>query len=188
MHGMTAAHKTLPIPTWVEVKNLDNGRQIIVRVNDRGPFVHDRIIDLSYRAATELDIIGKGTARVQVRALGAPAGGAGDTGPVMAETRTSESTDAGGFSLIASANAAPVSDGGDLYVQVGAFSDRDNAIGMVSRLKQSGFENAFLLGGGRDALYRVRIGPLEDVRQFDSVRSELRSLGVGDSRLVTNEM
>ena len=189
MHGMTAAHKTLPIPTWVEVTNLDNGRQVIVRVNDRGPFVDDRIIDLSFRAATELDMIGKGTARVQVRALGAPAGSSRDSGPVMAEARTAPARESGGgFSLISTANAAPATHAGELYVQVGAFSDRENALGMVSRLKRSGFENTFVLAGGNDALYRVRIGPLADAGQFDSVRSELLTLGVGESRLVTNEM
>lgn len=72
MRAMTAAHKTLPIPTWVEVTNLTNGRRIIVKVNDRGPFVDGRVIDLSQRAAEELDMIRDGTARVQVRALGAP--------------------------------------------------------------------------------------------------------------------
>ena len=74
MHALTAAHKTLPIPTWVEVTNLANGKHVIVKINDRGPFVDNRIIDLSYRAAQELDMIRNGTARVEVRALGAPAG------------------------------------------------------------------------------------------------------------------
>lgn len=71
MYGMTAAHKTLPLPTWVEVTNLSNGRRVIVKVNDRGPFVKNRIIDLSYGAAKALDMIRKGTAPVEVRALGA---------------------------------------------------------------------------------------------------------------------
>jgi rare lipoprotein A len=72
MYGMTAAHKTLPLPTWVEVTNLENGRHVTVKVNDRGPFVKGRIIDLSYGAAKALDMIRAGTARVEVRALGAP--------------------------------------------------------------------------------------------------------------------
>lgn len=192
MHAMTAAHKTLPIPTWVEVTNLSNGRQVIVRVNDRGPFVDDRVIDLSYRAAQELDMIGHGTARVQVRALGAPVGGSRDavSAPVLAQnppSRSSGSSDSG-FSLISSANAASAEqrDNG-LYVQVGAYSSRDNALGMVSRLKQSGFDNTFVLAGGDDSLYRVRIGPLSDSGQFDRVRRELSSLGLRDSRLVTSE-
>jgi rare lipoprotein A len=70
MNLMTAAHRTLPIPTYVEVTNLENGRVAVVRVNDRGPFHPDRVIDLSYVAARKLGIIGPGTARVRVRALG----------------------------------------------------------------------------------------------------------------------
>ncbi len=79
MNGRSAAHRTLPLHTWVEVTNLDNGRSVVVRVNDRGPFAHtdSRIVDLSYGAARELGIVGPGTARVRVRALGADAAGAG---------------------------------------------------------------------------------------------------------------
>lgn len=72
MYAMTAAHKTLPIPTYVEVTNLANGKKVVVRVNDRGPFAKDRIIDLSYIAALKLGIVGHGTARVRVRALTTP--------------------------------------------------------------------------------------------------------------------
>ena len=72
MHQLSAAHKSLPLPTYVQVTNLENGRRIVVRVNDRGPFHEGRIIDLSYAAARKLDIVGPGTARVEVRAL-APA-------------------------------------------------------------------------------------------------------------------
>lgn len=69
MYAMTAAHPTLPLPTYVEVVNLDNGRRVVVRVNDRGPFHADRIIDVSYAAAHRLGMIGRGTARVRIRAL-----------------------------------------------------------------------------------------------------------------------
>ena len=72
MHEMTAAHTSLPLPTWVEVTNLSNGKRVVVKVNDRGPFVGKRIIDLSYAAATALDIVGPGTGRVEVRALAGP--------------------------------------------------------------------------------------------------------------------
>ena len=73
MHAMTAAHTTLPLPTWVEVTNLANGKRVVVKVNDRGPFVDNRLIDLSYAAATELDMVRTGTTRVEVRAVGAAA-------------------------------------------------------------------------------------------------------------------
>lgn len=189
MHARTAAHKTLPIPTWLEVTNLENGRQVIVRVNDRGPFVGDRVIDLSYQAAKDLDMIGAGTARVQLRALGTPVGGSGDPAPSPpVQAARSPTPRSSGFALISTANAEPVAAGGradEIYVQVGAFSDRDNALGLVTKLKRSGFENTFVLGGGADSLYRVRIGPLADERQFDRVRDDLRRVGVGESRLVS---
>jgi rare lipoprotein A (peptidoglycan hydrolase) len=81
MDAMTAAHTTLPMPSLVEVTNLENGRKVVVRVNDRGPFVGDRIIDMSRAAARELDFESKGLARVRVRYLGpAPLGGGSDPG------------------------------------------------------------------------------------------------------------
>ena len=70
MYAMTAAHKTLPIPCYAEVTNLRNGRKVVVRINDRGPFVGDRIIDLSYTAAAKLDMLMQGTAPVEVRVVG----------------------------------------------------------------------------------------------------------------------
>ncbi len=73
MYKMTAAHKTLPLPTYVRVTNLDNGRSVVVKVNDRGPFIEGRIIDLSYVAAQRLDMVARGTARVEVVALDPPA-------------------------------------------------------------------------------------------------------------------
>ena len=72
MHAMTAAHTTLPLPTWVEVTNLANGKRVVVKVNDRGPFVDNRLIDLSYAAATELDMVRMGTTRVEVRTVAPP--------------------------------------------------------------------------------------------------------------------
>ncbi len=73
MHGLTAAHKSLPLPTYVLVTNLENGRRVILRVNDRGPFHGERIIDVSFAAAEKLGMVGPGTARVEVRALDPPA-------------------------------------------------------------------------------------------------------------------
>jgi rare lipoprotein A len=69
MNAMTGAHRTLPLPTWVEVTNLENGQRVVIRLNDRGPFHDDRLIDLSYAAASELGMVRQGTARVEVRAI-----------------------------------------------------------------------------------------------------------------------
>lgn len=184
MHAMTAAHKTLPIPTWVEVTNVENGKSVVVRVNDRGPFVDSRIIDLSYRAALELDMIRNGTARVQVRALGAPVA---EPGPVT--TLAAAEPPRRGFSIVSEAQADTPQPGDramrQLYVQVGAFADRDNAVKLVARLERSGIRNGFIVSGaGRDALHRVRVGPLPNAAAFDDVHSSLRAIGLDDARLI----
>jgi len=182
MNGMTAAHKTLPIPTWVEVTNMANGRRVIVRVNDRGPFVDGRIIDLSRRAATELGMIEAGTARVQVRALGAPA-----TPPALQTASTA--SESRGFSIISEARADTVSPDDrpyrPYYVQVGAFAERNNAEKLERRLKDAGFSDSFVLtlGNGRGRLHRVRLGPIEP-DEFDRIRADLRNAGIRDSSLV----
>jgi peptidoglycan lytic transglycosylase len=187
MHLATAAHRTLPLPTFAEVTNLDNGRRVIVKINDRGPFVANRIIDLSYRAAQELDMIRNGTARVEVRALGAPAGA---VAPATTTASTAPEPSGSTFSIISSAQA-DVPRPGDrplrqLYVQVGAFANHDNAASLVTRLKRGGFDNSFIASSteGHATLYRVRIGPLDGPGQFDSVSTGLRKIGVNDSRLV----
>ena len=198
MRELTAAHKTLPIPTWVEVTNLENGESVVVRINDRGPFVDNRIIDLSQRAAEELDIIGAGTARVQVRALdaGIPDGTrlAAAPTPTAGAAPTSTSapapTPARGFSIISPAEAGTL--GPDdrplrpLYVQVGAFADSDNAVQLVARLRSEGFRDSFVMttGQGRELLHRVRIGPIDDSAEFDDIRDDLRRIDIDDVRLV----
>jgi rare lipoprotein A len=183
MHAMTAAHKTLPIPTWVEVTNLSNGRSVTVRVNDRGPFVGDRLIDLSYQAALELDMIRAGTTRVQVRVLGTP-----NLPPVT--TTAAVEPEGAGFSIISEARADTPRPGDrplqQLYVQVGAFAERANAAKLVAQLKLGGIDNSFVVSSddSRDALHRVRVGPLSDDQDFDRVNTDLRALGLYDMRLV----
>jgi rare lipoprotein A len=190
MHGMTAAHKTLPLPTWVEVTNQVNGKSVILKVNDRGPFVGDRIIDLSYKAALELDMIRSGTARVSVRALGAPAAVPASPAPVVAGV--TEQVSRPGFAIISEAQAGTLQPGDlpgeGLFAQVGAFGDRNNALRFVAELKGAGFTNTFITAAeaGGTLLYRVRIGPLSDADQFDRVRSGLRSMGVAEARLVVD--
>ena len=188
MYALSAAHKTLPIPTWVEVTRLDTSQRIIVRVNDRGPFVDGRIIDLSYAAAQELDMIEAGTARVEVRALGVPVGGDLARQEVFAES--SIEPERPRFSLISVAAAAEPGPGDrpmqQVFAQVGAFSDAVNANRLVDKLRAGGRRNVFVLSEpvGLGQLHRVRIGPLADVAAYDDVRRDLVSLGVRDSLLV----
>jgi rare lipoprotein A len=200
MHSMTAAHTRLPIPTWVEVTNLENGRRTVVRVNDRGPFVKDRIIDLSYAAALELDMVRKGTARVEVRALSAPPAtytadsappdravaslaGMPSSAPPPAARAPATIAVAGVAGFGGSSVPAP-----NLYVQAGAFSERANAASLVARLSAAGFPNPTVVSeqGGRRTLHRVRLGPVADANEFDRVRERLRAFGVADSHLVVD--
>jgi len=160
MYGMTAAHKTLPLPAYARVTNLRNGRSIVVRINDRGPFVANRLIDLSYTAAAKLDMLREGTTLVEVRAItpGQP--------ETVALTRASETP-------------SP-----ELYVQVGAFADRDNARHLYERLRAAGLERAFIRPPPEgDHLYRVRLGPVASVAEFDALTAKLARLGVHDARL-----
>ena len=163
MYGMSAAHKTLPLPCYVRVTNLQNGRSIVVRVNDRGPFVGNRIIDLSYTAAAKLDMLRLGTAMVEVRSI--------DTSQAVAQA-------------IAPA-PAPTLVSANLYVQAGAFADPANAERLLTKLRGGSFGNVFIRENtlaGR-TLYRVRIGPVPDVAAFDRVVAALESAGVHDAHL-----
>lgn len=129
MYGMTAAHKLLPFGTELKVTNLENGKSIIVRVNDRGPFVGNRIIDLTKTGAEKIAMIGKGTARVRLEAIG--------TVPGL--------RDDGNMS-------------GKFYVQVGAFKLRGNAEGLVANLKKKGLGARAVLSDN-DGFWRVQAGP-----------------------------
>ncbi len=157
MYAMTAAHKRLPLPTFARVTNLDNGRSIIVRVNDRGPFHEDRIIDLSYAAAVKLGIHVAGTGKVEVRAI-----------------------DPDHPELAAAPPPGPVARPSALFVQVGAFASRDNARRLAGRLEDADVDDVFLDRVKVDGrlLHRVRVGPLRDVAAADALTRRLRELGL----------
>jgi len=179
MYGMTAAHKTLPLPAYVRVTNLSNGRSIVVRVNDRGPFVGNRIIDLSYTAAAKLDMLRNGTAFVEVRALDPtqPNGGEGPTTLAQAPAATQAPT-----TLQPAVASAPDR---ALYIQAGAFSDPANAERLAAKLRGGGYDKVFVREdslAGR-TLYRVRIGPVPDVAEFDRLIAALDQIGIKDAHL-----
>ena len=178
MYGMTAAHKTLPLPTYVRVRNLRNNKSIVVRVNDRGPFVHNRIIDLSYSAAMKLDMIKDGTSLVEVTAISfdQPQGDQ----PTRASTPQNREQ--------APSYRPPPSTGtNQVYVQVGAFGDRANAERRLAALSDSGINGAFIHREQATdrVLYRVRIGPVTDVVQYDALVEELENIGITDPYLIT---
>ncbi|MCW8828845.1 MAG: septal ring lytic transglycosylase RlpA family protein [Gammaproteobacteria bacterium] len=172
MYAMTAAHKTLPIPSYVQVTNLDNGKRIVVRVNDRGPFHEGRIIDLSYTAAQKLDIVGHGTGRVEVRAIEA---GQPIPGP---PTRI-----AGGEQQLQSATLAdaPARAKPSLYLQLGSFISMHNAETLRARLALNNVAGAAVKHTtvDRQNIYRVRVGPLQSVEEAGRVASQINNLGMG---------
>ena len=150
MYAMTAAHKTLPLPAYVQVTNLRNGRSVVVRVNDRGPFKDGRIIDLSYTAASKLDMLKDGTTFVEVRAL-TPAQKAAPPAPP-------QTPDA-------------------LYVQAGAFAHRGQRFataGAAARPGRRQEPSCARTASTGSALYRVRVGPIPSVNEFDRVLARLR--------------
>lgn len=170
MYAMTAAHKSLPLPTYVRVTNLNNDRSAVLRVNDRGPFHDDRIIDLSYTAAKKLGIVKNGTGLVEVVAIDPRSYGKappavdqmnGSTDPVQRETY-------------------------QLFVQVGAFSSRANAERLRGELAPAFEERVFVSPtvNGQAPVYRVRFGPLSDVEHADSLTSKLPRRGVEDFHIV----
>lgn len=187
MHGMTAAHKSLPLPTRVRVTNLRNGRSVIVTVNDRGPFVDNRLIDMSFAAAKQLDMVTSGTTLVEVEAL--PFGVSDN--PVMASADSA----AAPISLpapVATAQAATgpaVEDStGVLYLQVGAFGDAGNAERLKSRLQSAGLDGVIIHRDQTEqpALFRVRLGPIVDVAEYDELVRRVGELDIHDPHLVTD--
>ena len=175
MHAMTAAHTTLPLPTWVEVTNLENGKRVVVKVNDRGPFVDNRLIDLSFAAATQLDMVRMGTTRVEVRTVAPPRDSA----------RADDVTAAAPAPSLPQQSAPAVE---RLYVQIGAFVQHENAERLVARLRASGFANptVFSEPNDRRRLHRVRLGPIRDSFEFDDLNTRLRAIGVSGSQLVVD--
>jgi len=204
MEEMTAAHTSLPLPTWVEVTNLSNGKAVVVKVNDRGPFVGNRLIDLSYAAAKELDIVRTGTARVEVRALESRppwTARAPDTTPRRSTARARASTHEARVTtpapgaapptpldLVATATPQPPPAAHDerLFAQAGKFKERSDAVELVAELKAQGLVNAFIVteDGRRNSVHRVRVGPLPDDSAVKSMNDRLRDLGAKRSRSV----
>lgn len=202
-HALTAAHPTLPIPSLVQVTNMENGREVIVRVNDRGPFTGDRLIDLSRGAANVLGFEQAGHARVNVRYLGpAPrrVNTDGTTAPESVHAPAVQPAEEGPHSLLppqavstAELAGAPVEErpayaparmtaGGAFFVQVGAYSDPGNAQRVRAEVASAGpvvVDTRSTASG--DQLFRVRVGPWASREEADTARRTLSTLGYGDS-------
>ena len=211
MNTLTAAHKTLPMPSYVRVTNLENGRSLILRLNDRGPFVNGRIIDVSYRAAQLLGFSEKGTARIQVQAVDGPSEnliaaraanpGGGLEIDVAAAPRPQVAVD--DLPPPAGVDVAPVEgfqptlglgiEPGvmlfevaptDMYVQAGAFAIYESANKLRSELEYLGQVAISSINIGGRQLYRVRIGPIASVARTDATLAVVIDQGHAEARII----
>ena len=164
MYAMTAAHKTLPMGTYVRVHNLENNRRVEVRINDRGPFVRGRIIDLSYRAANEIGIVGPGTARVELTALATALPSDGGSPPRYEEVDLHS---------------------GEFTFQIGAFVNRENAERLIAKLDQK-YSNAHITvyDRGDRTFFRVRVGKFSTLEQAIAQEAVLIKDGYSDLFIV----
>ncbi len=179
MNDLTAAHKTLPMPVYVRVTNLDNGRSLVLRVNDRGPFVSGRIIDVSRRAAQLLGFQQQGTTRVRVQVVDPETGieyaaqdpnAPADSTPTEAEVALTSTETVGG-----------------IFVQAGAFGDANNAQKVSDSLVAIGHVQIFRVVLGDTPLYRVRLGPYPTVQEAEAARIMAASRGYPEAVVVIDE-
>ncbi len=182
MYGMTAAHTTLPIPSYARVTNLANGKSVVVRVNDRGPFHADRIIDLSYTAAYKLGYIGSGSSMVEVESI-VPGEPLPDVPPTMVASKVDDA--AAPAKVADAAPAAPataaqkplpeIDDARGAWLQLGAFGSRDNAEALKSRLARElgGDMGDKLVVRPAGSVFRVQLGPWADATEARSIADKL---------------
>ncbi len=168
MYTMTAAHRSLPLPTYARVTNLNNGRKILVRINDRGPFHGNRIIDLSYAAASKLGMLGTGTALVEVKAVNSLR-----TVPKQLEASDSDSE------VMPVALGSTETDRTGFYLQIGAFSLRANAERLQARLGAVAESVARIseMSLNGKTVFRVQLGPLMNLEQADRLAMLLAGEG-----------
>lgn len=160
MYAMTAAHKTLPLHSYVKVTNLENQRSVIVRINDRGPYVGNRVIDLSYAAAKQLDMHGDGVGKVEIQAV--------STEQALLQ------------------QAANQPDSG-LYLEIGNFSSKRKAEALHDEVASHHLpEPEIRLSHSRaHKRYKVQIGPLDSLSDVDDLNDQLAAIGITDTQFVT---
>lgn len=178
MFAMTAAHTTLPIPSYVRVTHVANGRSIIVRINDRGPFHNNRIIDLSYAAAKKLDVIATGVAMVDIV----------DVTPIDRNIVAQPPGTANAIKLTAEPTQAipgaiALQNQKDFYIQLGAFQQYQSAITLSNKVA-SILPHAVNVVAGQDKLHRVFVGPVNSPQQLASIQDLLRQQGLSEGHIV----
>ena len=188
MYDLTAAHKHLPIPTYAEITNLENGRKVTVRINDRGPFHGDRVIDLSWAAAAKLGYSDKGTARVRIVTLDPATGSA--PGQVIAQERPPARVPVPAAELPPApqpqAIPAPELLPQNSYYQVAALSDRFDAAGLARDIEALTKYPVVIDWDEADVrpLYKILVGPLQDNREVGALSTVLGSSGLRSGFLV----
>jgi len=200
--GMTAAHRTLPLPSLVSVTNLDNGRAVVLRVNDRGPYARGRIIDVSERAAELLGFRNNGTAKVRVQVLEdesramAEAKKAGKstamTRPPPAQKKPVEKVLAQGAVITEGQGQLPYGvvqnpvEKTQIYVQAGAFTKEDNAVGLAQKLvgiAETSIQPATVRG---QSFFRVRLGPIGSIDRADKILKKVVEAGADAARIIVD--
>lgn len=162
MYAMTAAHKTLPLSSYAQVTNLKNHRSVVVRINDRGPFHGNRVMDLSYAAAKKLDITKAGTGNVEIKAI-TP----GQALPELQQTAERQEK--------------------DIYLQIGSFGNQKKALKLIDKVTANNLPQPKILHSKRkrSSIYKVQIGPLQPQDGIDNLSQKLAELGITDTRFVS---
>ena len=193
MNTLTAAHRTLPLPSIVRVTNLENGRSLVLRVNDRGPFAKNRIIDVSKRAAQLLGFQTQGTARVKVEIMAAESKAlkAALTGTKTTYT-SAQKQNSGKIITIPKKMtnnynnyASAVTTQGGYYVQAGSFSNKQMAENLKNQLQKYGQIKIMPADINGSTFYRVRVGPFNEQSAADNTLSRIRNAGLIDAKLIT---
>jgi len=172
MFAMTAAHKTLPIPSYAKVTNLANGKSVVVRINDRGPFYSNRIIDLSYAAAARIGIAAKGSGRVEVERVFKPPAGSTASHVPAAEALPTPAPPSVETPLVSQEGAA-------IWLQLGAFSSEEGAQSFRDKVARElpWIHEPIEVSRG-DGLTRVRLGPYRNREEASAIADKVRrSLG-----------
>jgi rare lipoprotein A len=176
MHALSAAHTTLPMPTLVRVTNLENGRSVVVRINDRGPFIKNRLIDLSYAAARQLGYEQQGTARVRVQTLDLPASDINTASNIVTP-----------ISMRAPAQKEPagIQPVTGMFIQLGTFSLKSNAERLRTQLL-SRYPSTRLhpIQIASQTLFRVRIGPFKDMGSIEQTVRVLQTNGFNEAIII----
>ncbi len=175
MYGMSAAHKTLPLPSYVRVTNIANGNRVVVRVNDRGPFHGNRIIDMSYAAARKLDFFGKGIAQVKVEAL-----------DPYSEQPVAQKAPVPKESAVVTAAPSNEAAHPKMFLQVAALSNQQSADSLQRQLSQVTTFDVTVVTAieATGPLHRVRIGPLSTLQEVEDVKQQVDNAALGAPHLV----